>query len=103
LRTTVRARYRATREEIAARYAEGEAIGDPEIRGDDPVRMFNPALPMFVRDTKIADAPDMRPVIDACERFLFAVFLRRYVTWCARRRRFAAMEAAARLLQSETK
>jgi len=31
------------------------------------------------------------------ERFLLFVFLRRYVTYCARRRRYAAMEGAARL------
>ena len=37
------------------------------------------------------------PRIDATERFLLRLFLRRYVTWCARQRRFAAMEGAARL------
>ncbi len=31
------------------------------------------------------------------ERFLVLVFLRRYVTYCARRRRYAAMNGAARL------
>ena len=35
--------------------------------------------------------------IDGLERFLLLVFLRRYVTYCARRRRFAAMNGAARL------
>jgi hypothetical protein len=39
----------------------------------------------------------MPPRIDATERFLLRVFLRRYITWCARRRRFAAMQGAARL------
>jgi len=29
-------------------------------------------------------APDIQPAIDACERFLALLFLRRYVTWCAR-------------------
>jgi hypothetical protein len=62
-----------------------------------PVRMFNPALPMFVRETKVADPPDMRPEIDACDRFLAAVFLRRYVTWCVRTRRQDRAEAAAAL------
>jgi hypothetical protein len=41
--------------------------------------------------------PDLQPTIDAVEAFLLAVFLRRYVTYCARRERFAAMNGAARL------
>jgi len=32
------------------------------------------------------------------EYFLKALFLRRYVTYCARRQRYAQMEGAARLL-----
>jgi len=39
----------------------------------------------------------MPHAIDATERFPGRLFLRRYVTWCARRRQFAAMEGAARL------
>jgi hypothetical protein len=35
--------------------------------------------------------------LDRLERFLVLVFLRRYVTYCARRRRYAAMNSAARL------
>ena len=41
--------------------------------------------------------PELQPAIDAAEAFLVAVFLRRYITYCARRRRFAAMNGAARL------
>ena len=41
----------------------------------------------------------MPPAIDATERFLLRLFLRRYITWCARRRRFAAMNGAARLFE----
>ena len=41
--------------------------------------------------------PELQPAIDAVEAFLLAVFLRRYVTYCARRGRFAAMNGAARL------
>jgi hypothetical protein len=37
------------------------------------------------------------PRIDATKRFLLRVFLRRYVTWCARRHRFATMQGTARL------
>ena len=38
---------------------------------------------------------------DQLERFLVLTFLRRYITYCARRRRFAAMNGAARLLFAE--
>ena len=41
--------------------------------------------------------PEVQPTIDALEVFLVRVFLRRYVSYCARRRRFAAMNGAARL------
>ena len=41
--------------------------------------------------------PELRPAIDALEAFLVQRFLRRYVSYCARRRRFAAMNGAARL------
>jgi len=37
------------------------------------------------------------PIEDQLERFLVLLFLRRYVTWCARTRRFAQMEGVARL------
>ena len=39
----------------------------------------------------------LQPAIDALEVSLVRVFLRRYITYCARRRRFAAMNGAARL------
>ena len=38
------------------------------------------------------------PAIDDFEPFLVGLFLRRYVTYCARRQRYAQMEGAARLL-----
>ena len=41
--------------------------------------------------------PELQPAIDALEVSLVRVFLRRYITYCARRRRFAAMNGAARL------
>ena len=41
--------------------------------------------------------PQLQPVIDAAEAMLARLFLRRYVTYCARRRRFTQMEGAARL------
>jgi len=36
------------------------------------------------------------PSLDALEAFLAKVFLRRYVSYCARRRRYSRMEGAAR-------
>jgi hypothetical protein len=44
-----------------------------------------------------ASTSSLQQGIDATEEFLLAVFLRRYVTYCARRGRFAAMTGAARL------
>jgi hypothetical protein len=41
--------------------------------------------------------PELRPSIDALGAFLVRLFLRRYVTYCARRRQFAAINGAARL------
>ncbi len=38
-----------------------------------------------------------RPFEDQLERFLVLLFLRRYVTWCARSRRFASMDRAINL------
>jgi len=97
-----RARYVATREEIAKRHAEGEweIIGPPEVRGDEPVRMFamDQQGTTFAASARIHDeAPQLEPSISDAERFILCIFLRRYVTWCARRRRFAAMQGAAEL------
>ena len=95
-----RARYVATREEIAARYTEWEIIGPAEIRDVDPgARYFTPHKPLpdaaLRRDSE--RPPELQPAIDAAEAFLLAVFLRRYVTYCARRRNYAAMNGAAQL------
>ena len=55
-------------------------------------------------DARVRTAPQINPhlnrppTIDAMEYFLKALFLRRYVTYCARRRRFSQMQGAARLL-----
>jgi hypothetical protein len=96
----VRARYVATLAELASRYREWEIVGPAEVRGDEPVQMFQPTLP------RRSDAPPelqpqlaIPPRIDATEQFLLRVFLRRYVTWCARQQRFASMQGAARLLR----
>ena len=99
----VRARYLAERHEIAARYTEWEIIGPPELREVDPeAHYFTPHRPfkeMMSAEMRryTESAPELQPAIDAAEAFLLRVFLRRYVTYCARRRKFAAMNGAARL------
>ena len=51
-----------------------------------------------VKEPKQISAPRERePELDEFERFLVLLFLRRYVTYCARRARFAQMSGAARL------
>jgi len=95
----VRAGYVATLVEIAARYHEWEIIGPAELRGDAPVQMFQPATrPLIEKPPELQPHLEAPPRIDATERFLLRLFLRRYVTWCARRRRFKEMQGAARLL-----
>ncbi len=85
----VRARYKASLDEIRVRYDRGQLIGPPEIR--KPVKMFSP----FGERT---DPPlEMVPLLNETEQFLARLFLRRYITWCGRRRRFAQMQGAAQL------
>jgi hypothetical protein len=77
-----------------------EIVGQPEIRDVDPnARYFTPpASPLDAALRTYNERPlELDPVIDASEAFLLAVFLRRYVTYCARRGRYAAMDGAARL------
>ena len=101
----IRARYRAEWREIEKRYVEFEIAGPPEIRDVDPeARYFSPHASfkaMMSAELKRHGErpPELQPAIDAAEAFLVLTFLRRYVTYCARRRRFAANErggAAAR-------
>ena len=91
----VRARYVAERHEIAAGYKEWEIIGAPEIRQGGDARHFNPYRPTLPRPP--GGDVDQAPTLDAGERWLVLLFLRRYVTWCARRGRFAQAGGAARL------
>jgi len=83
-------------------------IGQPEIRDvDRHERYFTPfrvtphadAMRMFERPPQINPHLEQPPAIDPAERFLTALFLRRYVAYCARRRRYAQMQGAARLLK----
>ncbi|HJU21836.1 MAG TPA: hypothetical protein VJ891_04945 [Casimicrobiaceae bacterium] len=105
-----KARYVAEMHEIERRHAPGtwEIIGPPEIRDVDPdARYFNPhrltaAAELAWRSEaqpQINPHLDQPPAIDALERFLVALFLRRYVTYCARKRCFSHMEGAAALLR----
>ena len=93
----VRARYLAEREQIAARYKDWEIIGQPEIRPGD-VSGFNPhpkssAIPSV-------HSMELSPTLDSDEAWLTRLFLRRYVTFCARRKQYARMEGAAVLLRN---
>ena len=56
------------------------------------MRMFEPPLQINPHLAK-------PPAMDAPELFLAALFLRRYITYCARRRHLAEMQGAARLLE----
>lgn len=99
----VRARYRATVADIQARYATWEITGavsrpSSASRGFDPFRK----LVSHAELARLAEPPAALVATpeDALELLLVQAFLRRYVTYCARRRRFAAMNGAAALLRS---
>jgi hypothetical protein len=103
----VRARYRAERQEIARRYIEYEIIGPPEVRDGDPdAPRFTPHGERSSDERRMRQDPigpefqphlAKPPAIDLGEVGLLQVFLRRYVTYCARRRRYASMNGAVRL------
>ena len=54
-------------------------------------------LPTMERPLELQPHLAMPPRIDPTERYLLQLFLRRYVTWCARRGRFKQMQGAAHL------
>jgi hypothetical protein len=102
----VKARYLAAGEEIAARHADWEIIGPPELRDvDTDARYFQPYRVIEHAELERMQEPaplmnphlEQPPGIDGFERFLVALFLRRYVTYCARLRRFSQMQSAAAL------
>jgi len=94
----VRARYRAERKEIARRYAEYEITGPPEIReGNADAWRFTPharqsadqgALRFDEKRPEVQPRLAAPPAVDVAEAVLLRLFIRRYVTYCARRRRF---------------
>jgi hypothetical protein len=93
----------AERHVIAERYAQWQMTGPCAIRMDvggsfnpfrRPLTMYSAHLPVNEQSPVEQSSID-----DELERFLVLAFLRRYVTWCARSRRFAAMNGAARLFR----
>jgi hypothetical protein len=105
--TWIKARYKATLDDLAARYAEWMIAGEPEVRGNIPSSSFNPyrwtdGAVTHPSGPDVELLPSGRGVklgFDSLEVFLVGVFLRCYVTYCARQRRFAAMQGAADLLR----
>ena len=104
----IRARYRAERHDRGA----VRGIRDRRGAGGSRHRSLPAALQSPRRRGRVRASSDeaqqrraaqaIPPVVEPCslrgvERVLLLVFLRRYVTYCARRRRFAAMNGAARL------
>ncbi len=92
----IRARYQATREDIAARYAVWEITGPPEIRESSGGAYFNPAR-AATTISEPSDGVERQPQLSEGERFLTLLFLRRYVTYCARHARWEQIRNAARL------
>ena len=101
----VRARYKAEIDVIAERFTEWEITGPAERRVPNPTS-FSPyhntiahaeLMRLDEPAPKLNPHLEQPPAIDQIECFLLTMFLRRYVTFCARRRRFAQMEGAARL------
>jgi hypothetical protein len=100
----VNARYKATAEEIAARHTEWEITGPAELRSSIG-RAFSPyrVVPHAELQQLQEPLPELNPhlerppAVDTGECFLVALFLRRYVTYCARRGRYAQMQGTARL------
>src|SRR6476660_8560181 len=102
----VRARYVAEKHEIAARHKEWEITGPAEVRDVDPhARYFTPWKLVPHADLMRIEEPPPElqphlaqpPTIDEREALLAMLFLRRYVTYCARRRRYSQMQGAANL------
>jgi hypothetical protein len=99
----VRARYRARLSDIRRRYATWELTG-PAFEPPAATGAFHPYRKVMPHTevVQLAElAPQLAPAVtDALERLLVQTFLRRYVTYCARRGRYAQMNGAARLLRA---
>lgn len=101
-----KARYKASVENIRARYTDWDLLGEPELRGSTPAS-FSPFASRRLRSRVVEQQEQrlelhpqrQRPSgVDRTEAFLAQLFLRRYVTYCARKRAYAAMNGAAVLL-----
>lgn len=93
-----RARWKASLEEIAR--LGGVVDGPPDVREHlGATSGFQVHRPPDPRDDELELHPQRAhpPAIDASERYLAALFLRRYATYCTRRRRFAQAQGAAML------
>ena len=95
-----RARWKASLEDIKSR--GGVVDGPPETyRALGATSSFQVERGLVVCD----DGPQLHPqresppAIEQLERFLTCVFLRRYVTYCVRRRRYAQARGAAALFK----
>ena len=61
-----------------------------------PLTGITPAVTVSPPFRARTDSPfELAPSLDRLERFPARLFPRRYITWCARRQRFAAMTGAA--------
>ena len=99
----VKARYKASIDEITRRHTEWELTGPGEIR--TPISgWFSPRekLVTHAELLRLEEPPlqmnphlDRPPGIDRVECTLIIVFLRRYVRYCVRRKRYAEMQGAA--------
>ena len=92
-----------TRDEIAARHVEWEITGPAEVRSSID-GAFNPyrVIPNAEMKRLQEPAPQINPhlerpaAVDASKCFMTALFLRRDVAYCARRRRYAHIQGTAR-------
>ena len=73
----------------------GRSLARPRFAKGGDARHFNPYRPTLPRPP--GGDVDQAPTLDAGERWLVLLFLRRYVRWCARARRYAQAGGAARL------
>ena len=89
-----RARYKVSADALAQHEGEWIVDGPPEIRRAlGPTSGFQPRPPPAI--LVLHPQRQTPPAIDKLERYLTLVFLRRHVTYCMRRRRFAQAQAAA--------
>lgn len=95
-----RARWNASLAEIEASGGDWVADGPPvEFRSLGATSNFQPYRPATPRHEALHLHPqrDSPATVDTLERFLAGVFLRRYATYCVRRRRYAQAQGAAEL------